>query len=104
MATPTQPGSDLQNFGARRGFELASVHRHSQHAVIADGAGQLDEALITEPLPQCAGARLVDPVLAEELPREVDDFRVFRRNAARVVFADRRDLASGTPWRRAPPV
>jgi len=80
VATPTQPGSDLQNFGARRGFELASVHRHSQHAVIADGAGQLDEALITEPLPQCAGGRLVDPVLAEELPGEVDNFGVFRRN------------------------
>ena len=52
VAAPTQPGSDLQNFRARSGFELASVHRHSQHAVIADGAGQLDEALIAEPLPE----------------------------------------------------
>src|SRR3954453_2595540 len=26
--------------------------------------------------------------MAEELPREVDDFGVFRRNAARVVLAD----------------
>ena len=42
--------SDLQDFGARSGFELARVYRHRQHAVISDGAGQLDEPLITQPL------------------------------------------------------
>ena len=45
-------GSDLQHFGVRSAFELAGVHRHGQHAVIPDGAGQLDEPLIAEPLPK----------------------------------------------------
>ena len=42
--------SDLQDFGARSGFELACVNRHRQHAVVPNGTGQLDKSLIAEPV------------------------------------------------------
>ncbi len=51
-AAPARTGSDLQYFGVRSGFEFAGVHSHCQHAVIPDGAGQLDKPLIAEPLPE----------------------------------------------------
>jgi hypothetical protein len=50
VAASRGPGSELQHFGVRSGFEFARVYRHRQHAVIPDGAGQLDKPLITEPL------------------------------------------------------
>src|SRR5690242_5986750 len=52
LRRPLGSGSDLQHFSVRSGFKLACVHGHRQHAVIADGAGQLDEPLIAEPLPE----------------------------------------------------
>jgi hypothetical protein len=42
--------SDLQDFAARSGFEFACIYGHREHAVIPDGAGQLDKSLIAEPL------------------------------------------------------
>src|SRR6516162_5017167 len=83
--------SDLQYFRARSGFELACVHGHGQHAVIADGAGQFDKALLTEASLQRLHTRLVNSVLAEQLPREFDDLGILRWKAARVVLTDRCD-------------
>ena len=40
--------SDLQNFSIGSGLKFASIHGHRQHAVIADGAGQLDKTFIAE--------------------------------------------------------
>jgi len=76
----------------RRGrLQLAGVHRHRQHAVVADRPRELDEAVIAEPNPQRLEHRVADPMLAHELAREVHDLRVFGRDAARVLLADGRD-------------
>ena len=40
---------DLQDFGVGACLEFARIHRHCQHAVIPNGAGQLDEPVIAEP-------------------------------------------------------
>src|SRR5436190_24119762 len=51
LRRPSIPrGSDLQHFSVGSGFKLARVHRHREHAVIADGPRQLDEPLIAESL------------------------------------------------------
>ena len=80
-----------QHLCSRPGLQLAGVHRHRQHAVEANRAGQLDELLVAEALSQRIHASIVRPVLADEIAREVHDLRVLRRNAARVFLADRGD-------------
>src|SRR5215470_12305401 len=97
------PPLDLEYLGARRGLQLAGVDRHRQHAVVADGAGELDEAVIAEAADECLHGRVVHPVLAHQLAGEVDDLRVFRGNAAAVVLTDGGDgrLRHAEPSRAA---
>jgi hypothetical protein len=40
--------SGLEHLGARRGLQLARVDRHGEHGVVADGPGELDEAIVAE--------------------------------------------------------
>src|SRR5512137_853026 len=70
----------LQDLGALAGFQLAGVHRHRQHAVIADHPGELDESVIAEPRPERLERRVVNPMLAHELPRELHDLCVLQRD------------------------
>jgi hypothetical protein len=62
-----------------------------QHAVVADRARELDEAVLADATDQRLHGGFVDPMLAHELAREVDDLRVLRRNAPVVILADCRD-------------
>jgi hypothetical protein len=72
----------LQDLGARGGLELASVHGHGEHAVVADGAGELDEAVVAEARPERLHDGVVHPVPAHERPRELPDLGVVGWNAA----------------------
>src|ERR1700716_1073568 len=78
----------LQRLRAGRCLELAGVDRHRQHAVVADRAGELDEAVVAESSDQRLHRGLVDPVLAHELACELDDLRILGRDAAAVILAD----------------
>src|SRR6516165_10772202 len=82
--------SDRQNFGARRGLQFTRIHRHRQQAVIADGAGQLNEPVVAEPPLHRPESRVIDAVPAEKLTGKLDNLGVFGWNAARMVIADRR--------------
>src|SRR5262245_60905579 len=95
--------SDLQHFGAGSGLELAGVDGHRQHRVVTDGPGELDEAVVAEPLAQRGGGGVVDPMAAHQRARELDDLRVLRRHAAAVVLADGGDgrLRHAEPARAA---
>ena len=66
MRRPPGSGSDLQHFGVRSGFELARVHGYRQHAVIPDGAGQLDESFIAE-VPELSGCAVDGATYREAL-------------------------------------
>src|SRR6266478_7704025 len=81
----------LQDLGALAGFQLAGVHRHRQHAVIADHPRELDESVIAEPCSEHLERRVGNPMLVDELPRELHDLGVLRRDAARVFLANSRD-------------
>ena len=83
------PVYDLQHLGARCGFELAGIHRHAEQAVVADGTGELDELVVAEARQHRLCCGIVGAMLAQQLPGEVDDLRVLRRDAARMVLADR---------------
>ena len=41
-----------QGLGAGAGRQLARIHRHGEHRVITDAPCELDETLVSEPLPQ----------------------------------------------------
>src|SRR5262249_44152105 len=73
--------SRLEDFGAGGGLELAGVHGHRQHRVVADGAGELDEAVVAEALAQRVGGGVVDPVPLHQRAGELDDLRVLGRHA-----------------------
>src|SRR2546427_3089847 len=81
----------LEDLGARRRLQLAGIDRHRQHAVVADRARELDQPVVAEPPDERFHRRVVHPVLAHELSRELDDLRVLGRNAAAVVLANGRD-------------
>src|SRR5512136_1879647 len=69
----------LQDLGALAGFQLAGVHRHRQHAVVADHPRELDESVIAEPRPERLERRVVNPMPADKLPRELHVLGVFQR-------------------------
>src|SRR5262245_60764828 len=73
--------SGLQHFGAGRGLQLAGVHGHGQHRVVADAARQLDEPALAEAAAQRLEGGLIHAVLAEQPARELDDLRVFGGDA-----------------------
>src|SRR5512137_1183641 len=81
----------VQDLGALAGFQLAGVHCHRQHAVIADHPRELDESVIAEPCLERLERRVINPMLADELSRELHDLGVLRRDAARVFLSDGRD-------------
>src|SRR2546422_4815550 len=62
-------GLNLQHFGARSGLELARVHGHGQHAVVANHAGELDQAVVAEAPPNRLRGGVVDAMLPDELLR-----------------------------------
>src|SRR5262249_38210783 len=70
--------SDLQNFGARSGFELACVHGHGQHAVIGNGAGQLAEPFIAEPPGSLFLAGLRHSLVSQSQPCRIGGFSAWR--------------------------
>lgn len=72
----------LQDLGAGSGLELAGVHGHGQHAVVADGTGQLDEAIVAEARSERLHGGVVNPVPADERSRELHDLGVLGWNAA----------------------
>src|SRR6266850_284129 len=78
--------SNLQHVGAGRGLELTGVDGHREHRVVADGAGELDEAVVAEALADGAGGGVVDAVTPHQRARELHDLRVLRRDAPAVVL------------------
>jgi hypothetical protein len=72
----------FQDLGARRGLQLAGIHGHGEHAVVPDGPGELDEAVVAEARPERLHGRLVRAVRAQERPRELHDLGVLGWNAA----------------------
>ena len=50
--------------------------------------GELDQLVVAEPRLHRLEGRIVDPVLAQQGPGELDDLRVFGWDAARMVVAD----------------
>jgi hypothetical protein len=71
-----------QDLGVRRGLQLARVDGHGEHAVVADGSGELDEPVVAEARADRLRGGVVHPVLAQERPRELDDLGVLGWNAA----------------------
>jgi hypothetical protein len=71
-----------QDLGAGGGLELARVHGHGEHAVVADGAGELDEAVVAEARPERLHDGVLHAVPAQERPRELHDLGVLGWNAA----------------------
>jgi hypothetical protein len=72
----------LEDLGVRRGLQLARVDRHGEHAVVADGPGELDEPVVAEAAAERLHGGVVHPVLAQERPRELHDLGVLGWNAA----------------------
>ena len=79
---------DLELFVRRVGLQLGAVHRHRQHAVIADAGRQLDVFVRAEAVHHRFRQAVFDPVVAQQLAGEVDDLEVFRRDAVRMFVAD----------------
>src|SRR5688572_5806420 len=85
----------LQYLRPFRRLQLARIGRHRQQTVVADRPGQLDQLEVIEPLLQRFHGRRADPVLVNEIAREIYDLRVLRGEAARVLLADRGDRRLG---------
>ena len=86
---------DLELFVRRVGLQLGAVHRHRQHAVIADAGRQLDVFVRAEAVHHRFRQAVFDPVVAQQLAGEVDDLEVFRRDAVRMFVADGVDGGAG---------
>src|SRR5712691_13120261 len=82
---------DFQHLGARCRFQLTGVDGHSEHAVVTDCPGEFQEPLVAKPRLDRLKGGVVDPVLLEELLRELDDLGILWRHAARVLLTDGRD-------------
>jgi hypothetical protein len=72
----------LEHLGVGRGLQLARVDRHGEHAVVADGPGELDEPVVAEASAERLGGGVVHPMLAQECARELHDLGVLGWNAA----------------------
>ena len=64
-----------QGLGALGRFQLAGVHRHPQHGVVTDRAGQLNQLLVAETLLQRIEGGGVQTVLVDEMFRQIGKSR-----------------------------